>query len=636
MEQATTLTDESEGLLAALEDADVKTLLMVLVHITKDEQMLREISPYITGAWDFMHEIPEDLQRRIRTTLARVLRERGSTDVSAPAPELVHRMMETCVGQKVPSEYVPMILERFAFTDRPAAAEDGSDGRAGKNRATGMKVIVIGAGMSGICASVRLAESGIDHVVIEKNGDVGGTWHDNDYPGAGVDTPNHVYCYSFEPNHDWPEYFSKRDQLFDYFRGVARKHGVYERTRFRTEAIAAVYDEETHVWSVTIRDESGRTETLTANFVIFGVGLLNRPAVPSIPGLDSFKGPVLHTASWDTRVALAGKTVGMIGTGASGMQVGPTIAPEVEKLIIFQRSPHWVASNPNYHRAVTQGKKWALKNIPYYAEWYRFQLFWASSDSIHSTLFVDPEWPTPDISLNSANEKQRIELTKSIERQIGDNPELMKKVVPTYPPYGKRMLRDNHWYETLIRKNVDLVTEPIDHISDGKIATKTREYPVDVIVLATGFSVGRVLGPMPIHGKDGVEIGDIWGEDDPRAYLGITVPRFPNMFILYGPNTNLAHGGTAVFHTECQVEYALQGIQTLINSGLSEIECRQSVHDDYNARVDEAHSRMVWAHGGVSSWYKNKAGRVFATTPWRLVDYWNFTKRLNPADYELK
>jgi 4-hydroxyacetophenone monooxygenase len=625
-----------EELMPILEEADIKTLLMVLVSFTKDESLLREARPYVTGAWDFMHQLPDALQERIRLGVASILRESGhrhpQTAVSA---DLLQLMMETCVGQTVPSEYVPLLQERFAF--------EGSDAKnqpprafAPRKNPIDFRVIVVGAGMSGICASVQLAQAGIEHLVIEKSRDIGGTWLDNHYPGAGVDTPNHVYCYSFEPNYEWPEYFSKRDQLLGYFKRTAQKYRVYERTRFSTTVVSATYDENCHRWTVETLTSDGTYEVLEANVVIFAVGLLNRPSIPALPGLDTFKGPILHTARWDHSVDIAGKDVAMIGTGASGMQVGPTIAPNVSRLTIFQRSPHWVASNPNYHRKVADGKKWALKNIPLYAEWYRFQLFWASSDSIHPSLFLDPDWPTPQSSLNAANEKQRRDLTKSVRDQIGDDEELLSKVIPTYPPYGKRMLRDNNWYGTLLRQNVELVVDPIESIGERSVRAGAHEYPADVLVLATGFSVGRVLGPISVKGRDNVEISDIWGEDDPRAYLGITVPQFPNMFILYGPNTNLAHGGTAVFHTECQVGYAMQCIGMLIDSDFMELECRQSVHDSYNERVDAAHSKMVWAHSGVTSWYKNKSGRVFATSPWRLIDYWTFTKTLNPADYEWK
>jgi 4-hydroxyacetophenone monooxygenase len=624
-----------DQLAEALREADVTTLLMVLVLYTGDEALLDEYRPYIFGPWDYMENIPEEMKAKVRDRMQSVLEEvaagtRGEPPM--PSKQMLQKMMSVCVGQTVSDEYVPMMFEQMQFVDgrdnpKPVRLSDNA------NVASDFSVAVIGAGMSGICAAIKLEEAGIKHTLFEKNDAVGGTWYENSYPGAGVDTPNHVYSFSFEPNHDWPQYFSKRDELYSYFSRIAEKYGVYDRVKFQTEVVSAHYDEKRAIWKLTL-NAGGKVESVEANAVIFAVGLLNRPSTPDIKGLSTFEGPTLHTARWDAGLTLAGKRVAVIGTGASGMQVAPSIAPDVDRMTIFQRSPHWVTSNPNYHRDVTPGKKWALKNIPYYANWYRFQLFWASADSIHPTLHVDPAWKTPHRSLNEANERMRVNLTQMIEKQVGDNPELLKKVIPDYPPYGKRMLRDNNWYETLKRSNVDLVTDPIREITPHSIVTEGgEEHVVDAIVLATGFSVGYVLGPVEVRGRNGVSLRDIWGEDDPRAYLGITVPGFPNMFIMYGPNTNLAHGGSAMFHTECQVGYTIQGLRKLRDDGLSSMECRQDVHDAYNVRVDEAHSGMVWAHRGVNSWYKNKAGRVFATTPWRMVDYWRWTKKLEESDF---
>jgi 4-hydroxyacetophenone monooxygenase len=326
--------------------------------------------------------------------------------------------------------------------------------------------------------------------------------------------------------------------------------------------------------------------------------------------------------------------VAMIGTGASGMQVAPAIAPIVEKLSIFQRSPHWAMHNPLYFETVTDEKKWVLKNIPFYAKWFRFQLFWSSSDGFHSTLRIDPKWSDQARSINAENAQVREQLEAHIASELGGNRELIAKSTPNYPPYGKRMLRDNHWYRMLTRPNVDLVTTEIDHIERDAVVTKDGvRHEADVLVMATGFQARRMLTPMHVEGRDGRTIRKQWGEDDPRAYLGITVPGFPNFFLIYGPNTNLAHGGSAVFHSECQIRYIMQALRELIEGGNDAIEVRAEPYLAYQDQVDTAVQGMVWSHPGVTSWYKNKAGRVTQTSPWRLVDYRNLTAELNPADY---
>jgi 4-hydroxyacetophenone monooxygenase len=364
------------------------------------------------------------------------------------------------------------------------------------------------------------------------------------------------------------------------------------------------------------------------------VGQLNRPAIPRIDGLERFRGPVFHTARWDRSIKLKGKRVAMIGTGASGMQTGPSIAPEVAHLTVFQRTPHWAMNNPNYHKEVNPGTIWTLEHIPYYAQWMRFQLFWASSDGFHASLQVDPEWPMPDCSLNEANHKMRELIIDYVRKELEDDKELLAKVIPSYPPYGKRMLRDNYWYRMLKRPNVELVTGRISHITEDAIVTEDgASHPADVIILATGFPASKMLWPMEIKGRNGRTIRDIWGDDDPRAYLGITVPGFPNLFVTYGPNTNLAHGGSIIFHLECQVRYILQAVREMIEQGYATLEVRPDVHDGYNKLVDEKCRNMVWAHPGVTSWYKNRHNRVTVTSPWRLLDYWRLTRHFVPEDY---
>jgi 4-hydroxyacetophenone monooxygenase len=406
--------------------------------------------------------------------------------------------------------------------------------------------------------------------------------------------------------------------------------------RFGLEVTDASFDEGRGLWRVTARRRDGGTETIEGNALITAVGQLNRPAIPPIPGLDRFRGPVFHTARWDRDVELKGKRVAVIGTGASAMQTAPSIAPEVARLTVFQRTPHWSMNNPNYHKEVNPGTSWVLEHVPYYAQWMRFQLFWASSDGFHASLQVDPDWPDPDRSLNEANHKMRELIIDYVRQELDDDKELLAKVIPSYPPYGKRMLRDNYWYRMLKRPNVELVTGSISHVTEDAIVMEDGSvHEADAIIMATGFHASKMLWPMEIRGRNGRTIRDIWGDDDPRAYLGITAPGFPNLFVTYGPNTNLAHGGSIIFHLECQVRYILQALREMVEKGYRTLEVRQDVHDAYNRLVDEKCRNMVWAHPGVTSWYKNRRNRVTVTSPWRLLDYWKLTRHFVPEDYRV-
>jgi 4-hydroxyacetophenone monooxygenase len=291
--------------------------------------------------------------------------------------------------------------------------------------------------------------------------------------------------------------------------------------------------------------------------------------------------------------------------------------------------------NPLYHAPITDGTRWLLESLPTYQTWFRFRLFWLYGDFNYPALWRDPAWPHPERSVNAVNDKIRRLLARHIEREIGDDVELLAKVVPDYPPFTKRMLIDNHWYRTLQRSDVDLVTEPIDRIVPGGIVTADGvTHPADIVALATGFETTTMLAPLNISSTSAGPLNDRW-RDDPRAYLGITVPGYPNLFCLYGPNTNLGHGGSAFFQTECQMRYIIGCLRLMVERGWQTIDCRPEVHDAYNARVDATHEQLVWTHPGAGNWFRNAAGRVTTNCPWRMIDYWQMTRIPDPADYRV-
>lgn len=633
------ITEDDAFLAEALEHASVATLMMAIVHLTGDAGILDgPIRPQrpLPGEHDGGLSDEDKAAVRARALEAlRAYRDRGCTLPPPPSPATIRAMMSFLVGEEVPDEYVPMFLEEMALDSGDARGVDWS--RVPAARRESARVVVIGAGMSGILAAIRLEQAGIPYVVIEKNDGVGGTWLENRYPGCRVDVANHFYSYSFEPNHDWPEFFSQRAELHQYFEDCADRYRVRSRIRFATEVVGARWNEDAGRWAVRVRPRGGAEETLPADALISAVGQLNRPRLPDIPGRDSFAGPAFHSAEWQEQHDLRGKRVAVIGTGASAFQLAPEVAKAASRLLVFQRSPPWMVPNPRYHARVGAAKKWLLHHVPYYARWYRFLLFWPGSDGLMPSLVIDPEWPHPERSVNAMNDVMREYFTQYMREQIGDDAALLAKVVPTYPPFIKRMLQDNGtWLATLKRDNVDLITEPIAAITPrGVRCADGVEHDVDVIVYATGFHANRFLWPMEIVGRDGVTLRERWG-DEPRAYLGITVPGFPNLFCLYGPGTNLAHAGSIIFHSECQVRYVMACLAALLGGGFRAMECRQEVHDAYAARFDARHATMVWSHPAENSWYKNAQGKVFTTSPWRLVDYWTWTREPNLDDFELR
>jgi 4-hydroxyacetophenone monooxygenase len=609
----------------ALLDVSIPTLVLSLVHMSGDPGLIRgDLRPaglFLNEVQGYLSEEDKAAVRQLALPIIADYRDRGCPEPEPVSADLLHEMMDWLVCEHVPDEYVPMVMEEMEL--------DGSDQRRvdvtlDEEAREAFPVVVIGCGQSGLLAGIRLAEAGIPFTIVEKNAGVGGTWWENSYPGARVDVGNHFYCYSFEPSDTWTEFFAQQPELQSYFETVMDRHGIRPHIRFDTEVLGATWDEGSGTWSVRVAGADGTESVLPARAVISAVGQLN-----------SFDGPSFHSARWDHDVDLAGKRVAMVGAGASGFQIAPTIAPEVDQLTVFQRTAQWMFPNPNYHQAVGPGVRWALRHLPFYGRWYRFLLFWPGCDKGLEAARVDPDYPDQQRAVSEHNELTRQMFTDWITSQIGDDPELAAKVVPDYPATGKRTLQDNgSWLRTLTRDNVELVRTGIDHIEADAVVTEDGvRHPADIVVFATGFHATRMLWPMTITGRDGVELAAKWGER-PAAYLGITVPGFPNFFCMYGPGTNLAHGGSLIFHSECQMRYIIQCIESLVASGSKAMEPRVDRYEDWHRRSQDEIKTLVWSQPSVKhSFFKNSHGEIHVLSPWRLVDYWGWTRRPELDDF---
>jgi 4-hydroxyacetophenone monooxygenase len=343
----------------------------------------------------------------------------------------------------------------------------------------------------------------------------------------------------------------------------------------------------------------------------------------------------VHSGAWDPKIDLAGKRVAVLGSGASAFQLVPEAAKVAAKLYVFQRSAPWMLPNPLYHEAVSPQFRWLVQHVPYYARWFRFLIFYPGSDGILPALRIDKSWPHPERAVNALNDQYRAQLIEYMKSQVNGNLALLEKVTPKFPFMGKRMLQDNgSWLRALQQPNVELISEGVERIDATGILASDAHYDVDVIIYATGFHATKFLWPIEVIGRNGRHLREVWG-DEPRAYLGITVPDFPNLFCLYGPATNLAHAGSIIFHSECQVRYATACIQALLESGAKAMDCKPEVYEDYTRRLIAELETLVWSHPAADSWYRNKAGRVVTTSPWRLADYWKWTRAPNLQDYTL-
>jgi 4-hydroxyacetophenone monooxygenase len=629
---------DDDTIRAALARAEVPALLPAVAAALDDLSLVPEhLRPNLSVMMDPTAGLSEAQQAEAREVAFQALKRLQQGDgTPAPAPDVYDlRTLLSYVAAGAPvDDYLELLREELALGEDLRAPAWRKDEIAPDRP---YRVAVIGAGMSGLVAAHRLRQAGLDVVVLEKNDDVGGTWLENQYPGCRVDVSNLFYSYSFAQRNDWPDHFSPQGVLLDYFRGVADEFELRALIRFRTEVTSIELDESTMRWTLQVVGPDGIEEAIDADAVVSAVGQLNRPNLPDIPGMERFEGPAFHSARWDHGVDLAGKRVVVIGTGASAAQFIPAVAEEAADLTIFQRTPAWFLPTPDYHDAVEPEVQWLLRNVPGYSHWYRFWIFWRNVEGFMLAATVDPEWTgDPDQSVSAINEFVRQMLAGYLQTEFADRPHLLAAVTPAYPPFAKRFIRDNGiWARTLKRDDVHLVTDRIECITPEGVQTADGTvHPADVIIYGTGFQASDFLMPMKVVGRGGVELHERWG-GDARAHLGITLPGFPSLFLLYGPNTNIVVNGSITYFSECEVHYVVGCIRELLARGARALEPTPEAHDASNARVDAENLKMAWGVSSVSTWYKNATGRTAQNWPFSLLEYWRLTREPDLSEYEL-
>ena len=632
------LVDASEELIAAaLGYADVPPLLCALAGALDDPDLVPDhLRPDLSIPMDPDAGLSADQQAEARAlALPALLRikAQGPRPATAIATDKLRPLLEYLASDDQIDDDIALCREELALGEDPRAPgwikADVAPDRE-------FRVAIIGAGMSGLVAAHRLRQAGVDVTIFEKDTDVGGTWLENSYPGCRVDVSNHFYSYSFAQRPDWPGHFSERDVLLDYFRDVADDHGIRPLIRFNTQVTEMRFDEPSGLWRLALATPDGDTSNFEANIVISAVGQLNRPHIPDITGRDTFAGPSFHSAAWDHSVDLADKRVAVIGTGGSAAQLIPHVAEEAAELTIYQRTPAWFLPTPDYEDPVAPGAQWLFRNVAGYANWFRFWIFFRNVEGLIPAATVDPDWEGHRDSVGPFNDLVRQLFTAYLEAEFADHPDLLAKVIPDYPPFAKRFIRDDGaWARTLTRDNVELVTDPVDEITtDGVRTVAGRERAADVIIYGTGFLASDFLMPMRVIGRDGVPLHDQWA-GDARAYLGMTLPGFPNLFMLYGPNTNIVVNGSIFFFSECAVTYILGCVHELLDGGFGALEPKVAVHDEFNQRVDAENLKMAWGTSSVHSWYRNATGRTAQNWPFSLADYWRATRAPDLDEFEV-
>jgi cyclohexanone monooxygenase len=470
-------------------------------------------------------------------------------------------------------------------------------------------VAVLGAGAGGIAMGVQLKRAGYDFTIYEKSDGVGGTWRANDYPGAACDVPSHLYSFSFELNPWWSRTYATQPEILAYLERCVDQYGLRPHVRTGTAVHQARWRDADDRWELLL--ESG--DTAFSDVLVSGLGMLNVPHVPELPGAERFRGRSFHSARWDHAKPLAGERVASIGTGASAIQYVPAIAPEVERVTVFQRSPIWIT--PRIDKPYTADEQRRFARVPGAARWHRWQI-WRTYEGA-------------DFDADSEQIQMQTALARSyLERKIAD-PDLRAKLTPDYPVGCKRPLISRDWLPTLNRPNVRLVTEPIEEITERGVRTADgEEHVVDTIIYGTGFRANEYLTSVEILGRDGRRLHDDW-RDGAEAFLGLTVPGYPNLFLLYGPNTNGVN--SIIFMHEAQVHYVMSALRSVRRRG-GALEVRSGVAARYNRRIQTAMSGTVWV-AGCHNYFRTAAGKVVTQLPYRGSRYWFRTRFVRPWHY---
>ena len=477
-------------------------------------------------------------------------------------------------------------------------------------------VLIIGSGFAGLGAAIRLARDGReDFLVVERGSEVGGTWRDNTYPGAACDVPSHLYSYSFELNPTWSRSFSPQPEIQQYLRDTAEKYGVLDKHLFDTEVTLARWDGATSQWLVDTTNGAFRAEVLVG-----AVGALAEPALPDLPGIDSFAGEIFHSSRWNHAAQLAGKRVALIGTGASAIQIGPEIAPQVAHLDVYQRTAPWVM--PRGDRPYRRVEQLAFQHVPFAQRLSREAIYWARELMVLGFAYQ------PRL-LKAAQKIAERHIAKAI-----DDPGLRAAVTPTWQIGCKRILISNDWYPTLARDDVELVTDGIAEIRPNAIVTKdgtVRE--VDAIVVATGFHVTDSPTFERIVGAEGRSLADVWRDKGQQAYKGAAVHGFPNMLFVIGPNTGLGHS-SMVYMAESHINYLASALHRMERDGIATFDVREDVQRDYNDRLQDRMERTIWTTGGCASWYLDSHGRNTTLWPGFTFTFRRLTRSFDRDAYE--
>ncbi|MET1756404.1 NAD(P)/FAD-dependent oxidoreductase [Novosphingobium sp. RD2P27] len=550
-------------------------------------------------------------------------RDSGAPVVDIPSEEILHQSLMLTAGQIIPAADYEIWREETAL-NRWARGVEWRNGKPPES-AKDFMVAVIGSGISGLNTAVQLKRAGIPFVLIEKNPEVGGSWFENRYPGARVDTSSRGYTHLFSFDYPYPYAYCPRDENLKYFKWVADTYGIRPHIAFNTEVKAMTWDDAQKLWRIDADGPLGSSR-IECNAVITCVGFLSRPQLPDLEGMDTFAGTSCHTATWPDGFDVKGKRVAVVGSGASGYQTTPVIAKTAAHTYLFQRQPNWCYEDLSYLAELPKEVLWLERNFPYYANFTRFRIAALMNPDLATAAKVDPDYSDPH-AVSAANKAVREMCLEFIGRKLGSRPDIMRKMTPAFPPGASRPIRidsSDSVYDALLRDDVSLVDDKIERITPKGIVAGGVEYELDAIIYATGFKANDYLWPMEVRGRDGMRIQEMWAKDGPRAYLGAMVPNFPNLFMCYGPNSNNFGGFTVVDLLELVAQFALRCIGGLIENDRRSVEVTEEGYWQFASILDAEEKLKIYMDPRANSYYQTQGrsavnGPIDARRMWRWL-----------------
>ncbi len=621
---------DTKAIKAMISSGDIGIMIVVLAQVTRDPKWVS--APFNEIARDYRlstydgseYHVPEESRRELLHAFTNLIESRQWEHELALTPMLddcLLKLMGMAVGDEIGTAYLPKFKADLGL--EPELKSTINADITHKE----LRIAVIGAGLSGLNVADELLEAGIENITLfERMESSGGVWLETVYPECGVDTVPHLYDWSRHPNTDWTRYDVKRDELLGYINHFSSMK-LDRMTRYNTEVTKLIFQND-NTWRLESVTKTGQMSVDFFDVVVSAVGTLNIPKYPTIEGLKEFEGEKFHSSRWPEGIDLTGLSVGLIGNGSSGAQVGPPISREARSLTVFQRSPAWIAPRATRGQGeIPQGKRHLLNLIPNYRILHRFIIEWQNGDRVFPALQIDERWDGNGLSVSRANGTMRDGLVAHLEDQLGSRKDLMEKLLPDYPPFAKRLVVDSGYIKMMTRPNVRLVTDPVAKFTPRGIQTENGEnFELDVVVLATGFQNTTFLYPIEVRGATGMSIDEVFLDGDARAYLGIAMPGFPNLFSIQGPNSSAGFGGAATFVSECQANLIREILVSMAQTPLDRIEVDAEACEKYNQRVDQGLSKTVWSWEGVGSRYKNSAGRIVSNHAWTLNEFWLMTR----------